>query len=84
MLGGLLQNSYVFAVLMAVLTSVLAYVFSRVTDPDPARPNRTFFKTLVSALAAGLALAYFAAPRAEPLATEPFDVVAGGQPLGLA
>lgn len=81
MLGALLQNTYVLVVLMALLTSVLAYAFSRLTDTDPARPNRTFFKTLVSGLAAGLALAYFASPRAEQVATEPFDAVAGGQVL---
>lgn len=78
MLGTLLQNSYVFAVLSAVITAVLAYGFSRVTEPDPARWNPAFFKTLVCALAAGLLVAYLASPRAEPFATEPFDVVAGG------
>lgn len=81
MLGAVLQNSYVFAVLAALLTSVLAYALSRVTDRDPSRHNPTFFKTLLCSLAAGLTLAYFASPRPELVATEPFDVVAGGQPL---
>lgn len=77
MLAAVLQNHYVFAVLMAILTSVLAYALSRMTDTEPGRPYRTFFKTLVCALAAGALLAYMASRKtAEPMATEPFDMPA--------
>lgn len=73
-----LQHSYVFAVVAALATAALAYSLARVTEPDATRAYRTFYKTLASGLLAGTALAWVASSRPEPLATVPFDAVAGG------
>lgn len=80
MLRALLLNRHVFAVLTAVLTAALASALSHVTERDRVRTYRTFFKTLVSCLAAGMAVAWLASPGTEPLATEPFDVAAAAPP----
>ena len=66
-----LQQPYVFAVAMAVLTAALVYFYSRTIESD-GKPNKTFFKTLAAGLVVGGGLAYISHPRAEALATEPF------------
>lgn len=90
MLSGILQQPYVFALLVALGTAVLTYLYGRVTDKDPAAPARTFNKTLAAGVLVGAALTYLATPRAadSPLmvATEPFDTagaaVGGVVPTG--
>lgn len=73
---GFLQQPYVFAVVVAVATAVLAYLYSRVTDQDATRHSKTFFRTLVAATLAGVGLTYVATARSAPvMATEPFDAV---------
>lgn len=91
---GALQQPYIFAIVLAVVTSVLAYLLSTVTDKDAVRSKRTFFKTLAAGVVAGLALTYFATGRARgadagaaaaAAVTEPFDAIAGATagPVGI-
>lgn len=72
-----LQQPYVFAISLAVLTSVLVYLYSKTTEKDSTQANKTFFKTLAAGTLAGVALTYFTSNRSEQLATEPFDVMPG-------
>jgi hypothetical protein len=72
-----LQQPYVFAAAMALITAGLVYAYSMVTDRDGERSRKTFFKTLAAGVLAGAVLTYAAKPRAEALATEPFDVPVG-------
>lgn len=77
----ILKLPYVFALTIALLTSVLTYLLAKITEKDPDKPMRTFFKTLVSGAVVGGILTYLTSPtRASPndVATEPFDAVAGG------
>jgi len=74
-----LQQPYVFALSLAVLTSALVYLYSKTTDRDSAHTTKTFFKTLAAGSLAGVALTYLTTNRTEALATEPFDL---GPPLG--
>lgn len=78
-----LQQPYVFAMALAVLTSVLVYLYSKTTERDPSQVNKTFFKTLAAGTLAGMGLTYLTSNRAEPLATEPFDLPMG-PPAGAA
>ncbi len=80
-----LQQPYVFALTLALLTSVLVYLYSKTTEKDSAAVNRTFFKTLAAGTLAGVALTYFSSARGEQLATEPFDAIpaAAGIPGGI-
>jgi hypothetical protein len=66
-----LQQPYVFAVAVAVLTATVVYFYSRTLERDD-KCNKTFFKTLAAGLLVGGGLAYMSQPRAEKLATEPF------------
>lgn len=69
-----LQQPYVFALTLAVLTAVLVYLYSRTTEKDPAQASKTFFKTLAAGTLTGVALTYFTSAKGEQLlATEPFD-----------
>ena len=80
---GFLQQPYVFALVVALVTAVLAYSYSRVTDADASRHSRTFFRTLAAASVAGLGLAYLASARSAPvMATEPFDAVLPAPAVG--
>ena len=67
------MQRYLLAVISALATAILAYVLALVTEHDSTRAYRTFFKTLVSGLLAGGALAWLTGPRADPVATLPFD-----------
>lgn len=90
---GALQQPYIFAIVLAVVTAVLAYLLSTVTDKDAVRSKRTFFKTLAAGVVAGLALTYFTTGRARggdaagaaAVVTEPFDAIAGATagPVGI-
>lgn len=72
---GFLQQPYVFALVTAVLTAILVYFYSKITDGKDGKTSKsTFFKTLAAGLAVGMGLAWLSAPRAETIATEPFDV----------
>lgn len=78
-----LQQPYVFAIVLAVLTSVLVYLYSKTTEKDPSQVNRTFFKTLAAGTLAGVGLTYLTSAKSETLATEPFDVpMMGGGAMG--
>lgn len=68
---GILQQPYVFAVVVAILTAALTYFYSRTIEADD-KSNKTFFKTLTAGLLVGLGLAYLSQPKTEALATEPF------------
>ena len=57
---GILKQPYVFAVVLAVLTAGLMYVYARTVEADKERCNKTFFKTLAIASVSGLLLAYAA------------------------
>lgn len=82
---GFLQQPYVFAVVVAIVTAGLVYVYSKITDSKDQKTSKsTFFKTLVAGLIAGMGLAYASSPRTETIATEPFDaVVASAAPGGI-
>lgn len=69
-----LRQPYVFAFTLAILTAALAYAYGRVTDVDTTKSYRTFFKTMAAGILAGGLLTYISSPRAEPMATEPFDM----------
>lgn len=73
-----LQKPYVFALAIAIVTSALVYAYSRVTDKDASVSYRTFFKTLAASTIAGVVLTYLSTPRAEAVATEPFDMGVDG------
>lgn len=68
-----LQQPYVFALTLALLTAVLAFLYAKTTEKDSG--TKTFFKTLAAGAVAGVALTYFANGRGEQLATEPFDAL---------
>lgn len=68
-----LQQPYVFALTLAVVTAVLVYLYTKTTERDPVQLNKAFFKTLAAGTLAGVALTYLTTGRAERLATEPFD-----------
>jgi len=69
-----IQKPYVFALAIALVTAILAYAYSKVTDKDSNVSYRTFFKTLAAGALAGVVLTYLSTPRAEAMATEPFDL----------
>lgn len=66
-----LQQPYVFAIAIAVLTATAMYFYTKTMEQDD-KCNKAFFKTLTAGLLAGLGLAYLSTPRAEPILTEPF------------
>lgn len=66
-----LQQPYVFAVAVAVLTASIVYFYSKTIESDD-KCNKTFFKTLAAGLVVGVGLAYLSQPRLEQLSTEPF------------
>ena len=70
-----LQQPYVFALSLALLTAVLVYLYSKTTEKDQPAVNKAFFKTLAAGTLAGVGLAYLSTRRGEPVATEPFDVL---------
>lgn len=70
---GFLQQPYVFAFGVALLTAVLSYLYSRVTDKERGNSTKTFFKTLAAGIVAGAGLTYITSSRPEAVATEPFD-----------
>ena len=80
---GFLQQPYVFAFALALITATLVYLYSKTTEKDPAQVNRTFFKTLAAGILAGATLTYMSTPRGETVASEPFDAVSGGAVSGI-
>lgn len=70
---GFLQQPYVFAFTVALLTAVLSYLYSRISEKDPQKCTKTFFKTLAAGVVAGAGLTYLTSSRPETVATEPFD-----------
>lgn len=73
-----LQQPYVFAFALAMLTATITFFYSKTVEKDQAQVKRTFFKTLAAGVLAGAVLAYFSTPRGEQLAAEPFDAVLAG------
>lgn len=82
---GFLQQPYVFAVVMAIVTAGLVYAYSKITDTKDQKTSKsTFFKTLVAGLIAGMGITYVSTSRTETIATEPFDAaVATSAPGGI-
>lgn len=70
---GFLQQPYMFALTLAVLTAALSYLYSFVVERDPSKRNSTFFKTLAAGVVVGVGLTYLTTSRSETLAAEPFD-----------
>ena len=68
---GFLKNSYAFAVVVALLTATLSWLYARTIEKDKDVVNKTFFKTLVAGLIAGVALAWFVS-RPEEVMSEPY------------
>ena len=66
-----LQQPYVFAVAVAVLTAAVMYFYSRTLESNE-KANKTFYKTLAAGLVVGLGLAYLSRPKPEAISTEPF------------
>ena len=82
---GILKQPYVFAIVLAIVTATLMYMYSRTVENDHDKCSKTFFKTLAIATTSGLALAYAATTLGgsgsgggggggggEQLSTEPF------------
>lgn len=83
---GMLRQPYLFAIALAVVTAVLAFALSKVTDKDSTKSRRTFFTTLAAGLVTGIALTYLTAPKGvaeAAIATEPFDAIPGTVPVGI-
>lgn len=70
-MADLSKNPYVIAVIGALLSAALAWVYERTLTRDPVQLKRAFTKTLVASLVALCALAWWAS-RPEPTLTEPF------------
>lgn len=73
-----LQQPYIFAFSLALLTATLVYLYSKTTEKDSTQVQRTFFKTLAAGTVAGIAMTYFSTARSETLSTEPFDALPTG------
>jgi hypothetical protein len=71
MLSTMLQQPYVLAVAIAVLTATIVYFYSKTIEAEE-RCNKAFFKTLAAGLVVGIGLVYISQPRQEQLLTEPF------------
>lgn len=71
MLGFLRSSPYVLAILIAVLTAGLSWAYAKTLSTDPNVPKKTFNKTLVAALVAGLSITWMV-NRQEAVSTEPF------------
>ena len=72
MLEFLRNHPYVFALLVATLTASLMWLYTRTIEKDADTVNKTFNKTLLAGLVAGLALTWLV-HRQEPICTEPFS-----------
>lgn len=70
----MLKNYYVFALVVALATAVLAWLYARTLEgqKDSEAPGKTFYKTLAAGVVAGGALAWFVS-RPEEVLTEPFS-----------
>lgn len=69
-----LRRPYIFALVLASLTAVIVYFYSKTIEKDAARADKIFFKTLAAGILAGAALTYATSPRsAEAAIVEPFD-----------
>lgn len=71
MLGFLRNYPYAFALVVALVTAVLVWLYERTIEPDTEKTKKTFNKTLLAGVLAALAVAWLAS-RQEPLAAEPF------------
>lgn len=70
-----IQQPYVFALVLALATASLVYLYTKTTDPQQS--NKAFFKTLAMGSIAGVALTYMSSPKpAISMVTEPFDAPA--------
>jgi hypothetical protein len=69
-----LRQPYIFAFVLACLTAVLVYMYSKTIEKDATRADKIFFKTLAAGVLAGAALTYATSPRSANVAiAEPFD-----------
>lgn len=83
---GFLQQPYVFAIVMAIVTAGLVFAYSKITDTkESGKSSKTaFFKTLAAGLVAGMGLTYISSSKSETIATEPFDAAPGlTAPVGI-
>lgn len=70
----MLKNYYVFALVVAVVTATLSWLYARTLEgkKDEDAPSKTFYKTLAAGMLGGMALAWFVS-RPEEVLTEPFQ-----------
>jgi amino acid transporter len=66
-----LQNPQAFSITLAFCTALLVYLYTRTTEPDRDKVNKTFFKTLAIGIIVGLVLSYIVY-KPEPTMSEPF------------
>lgn len=67
------RQPYIFALVLASLTAVVVYFYSKTIEKDAARADKIFFKTLAAGVLVGAALTYMtSSPRSVEIA-EPFD-----------
>lgn len=71
MLGFLRNYPYLFALFIALITAALTWLYERTIEPDAAKVQKTFNKTLLAGVIAALALTWVV-HRQEPTACEPF------------
>lgn len=71
MISFLRNTPSAFAILVALLTAVLAWAYERTLEPDAAKVTRTFYKTLAAGAISAVVLTYIV-HRPEPVAPEPF------------
>lgn len=72
MLEVLRSHPYVFALLLGTLTASIMWLYTRTIEKDTDKVNKTFNKTLLAGIVAGLALTWLV-HRQEPICTEPFS-----------
>lgn len=72
MLEFLRNYPYVFALVMATLTATFMWLYTRTLEKDTDKVNKTFNKTLLAGVVAGLTLTWLV-HRQEAISTEPFS-----------
>lgn len=71
MLSFLRNYPYAFALVIALVTAALVWLYERTIEPDAEKTRKTFNKTLLAGVIAALAITWLA-HKQEPLACEPF------------
>ena len=70
---GYLKNPHAFALTIAFLTALLAYMYARTTEQDKHAQTKVFWKTLIVGIISALLITWLGYGRQEPVATEPFN-----------